>query len=117
MLFPHVASFVAILEQNSKQNFLSIIVALALGAAASAQEFLPDPVIAPFGVANAAANSAGVLTPELAPGGILVVRGVWLGPESLTLDDTRIVEISGSRIEVRSIETGEVFQAQMLHAW
>jgi len=85
---------------------------------ANAQLPIPNPAIAPFGIANAATSGRfSRNTAELARGGIFVVRGAWLGPDDVTLSQSRTIDIAGSRIEIRSIENGQVFSAQMIHAW
>ena len=95
--------------------FVSVFIIGSL--AATAQTDPPNPAIAPFGVVHGASNSAG-LTPELARGGIFLVRGAWLGPEGLVLGEPPFQpELAGSRIEIRSMESGMVYSAAMIHAW
>ena len=85
--------------------------------AATAQTNTPNPAIAPFGIVHGASNSVG-LTAELARGGIFVVRGAWLGPDDLVVAEPPFLpELAGSRIEVRSVESGIVYSAAMIHAW
>lgn len=85
--------------------------------AATAQTNTPNPAIAPFGIAHGASNSAWP-TAKLARGGIFLVRGAWLGPDDLVIAEPPFPpELDGSRIEVRSVESGIVYGAAMIHAW
>ena len=98
---------------NPRTAFAFIIACLS----ANAQSPTPAPAIAMFGIANAATSIGSSRTAELARGGIFVVRGAWLGPDEVTLAQSRTIDVAGSRVEIRSLENGEVFSAQMVHAW
>ncbi|MBI1358078.1 MAG: hypothetical protein GC160_27405 [Acidobacteria bacterium] len=92
---------------------LFLVIACVSGLAA--QEGEPRaPVIAPFGVQHGAASFPG----RLAPGGIFVVKGAYLGPNELvTADAPYPTELAGSQLELRSDVSGEVFSVPLLHAW
>ena len=95
--------------------FVSVFIIGSL--AATAQTDPPNPAIAPFGIVHGASNSTG-LTTELARGGIFLVRGAWLGSGDLVLAEPPFQpELAGSRIEIRSVESGIVYSAAMIHAW
>ena len=95
--------------------FVSVFIIGSL--AATAQTDPPNPAIAPFGIVHGASNGAG-LTTELARGGIFLVRGAWLGSEDLVLGEPPFQpELAGSRLEIRSMESGIVYSAAMIHAW
>ena len=77
----------------------------------------PDPVIARFGVVHGASNVGG-FSPVLPRGGIFLVRGAWLGPDDLVVAAQAFEsELASSRLEVRSLESGVVYHADMIHAW
>ena len=92
-------------------------VALLLAAASSfgSEPVEPRaPAVAPFGVQHGASYLPG----RLAPGTIFVVKGAWLGPEEVVAAGAPYpLELAESRIELRSLATGEVFPVPLLHAW
>ena len=98
--------------------FLSVFTIFIIGGlAATAQTDPPNPAIAPLGIVHGASNSVR-LTTELARGGIFLVRGAWLGSEDLVLGEPPFQpELAGSRLEIRSMESGIVYSAAMIHAW
>ncbi len=84
---------------------------------AAAQTNTPNPAIARFGIVHGASNSAGP-TAKLARGGIFLIRGAWLGPDDLVVAEPPFPpKLDDSQIEVRSIESGIVYSAAMIHAW
>ncbi len=79
-----------------------------------AQDTPARPVIRPFGVLHGASmNSFG-----LPRGGVFLVQGAWLGPDTLVVaQPPYAVELASARIEIRSLASGEVFDAFLIHAW
>ena len=95
----------------------ALVVLLFVSVDGRAQTPPPDPVIAPFGVAHGASNGGG-FSPALPRGGIFLVRGAWLGPDDLVVAAQAFeTELASSQLEIRSVESGVVYHADMIHAW
>lgn len=98
---------------------------LIFSAGAGAQA----PVVGPFGVLHGASYQPMrllfeglVSTPGIAPGAIFILKGAYLGPEELVVSEAPFGlrlpdEIGGTEVHVRSIASGEVMQARIIHAW
>ncbi|MCB1018588.1 MAG: hypothetical protein KDC27_01610, partial [Acidobacteria bacterium] len=87
----------------------------------------PRPVIGPFGVMHGASLQTYSLrwfdSPAgIAPGSIFLLKGAYLGPDDLAQGvapyGLRLPDIpGGTEVHVRSLVTGEVHQARIVHAW
>ena len=87
------------------------------GLVATAQTDRLSPVVERFGVRHGASNVSRLL-PSLPRGGIFLVRGAWLGPNDLVLAAQPFTsELAGARIQIRSVGSGVVYNADMVHAW
>ena len=87
------------------------------GLVTTAQTDRPSPVVERFGVRHGA-SSVSRLLPSLPRGGIFLVRGAWLGPDDLVLAAQPFPsELAASSIQIRSVGSGVVYNADMVHAW
>jgi len=86
------------------------------------------PVIGPFGVLHGASlQPVAFFGPPdartgIAPGSIFILKGAYLGPDEIVVGTApfglRLPDApGGTEVHVRSLETGEVVQASIVHAW
>ena len=106
--------------------FFRIVLLLIAVSTALGQEH--RPVIGPFGVLHGASMQPVRLSPDfqspagIAPGSIFILKGAYLGPDDLIAGTApyglRLPDVpGGTEVHVRSLETGEVRQAWIVHAW
>ncbi len=107
------------------KRWFAFVIPLLIAAPVAGQD--DRPRIRQLGVRNAAsmapANVGNLPIPPtgLARGSLFVVQGAGLGPDELTLGQAPFpLELpagDGSRITIRSLSSGEVFDALLVHSW
>ena len=100
----------------------TVVLALLASVPALAQD--RPPVIAPYGVVHGASYQplGAQFGGFVAPGSIFILKGAYLGPDELVAGSApfglRLPDApGGTEVHVRSLETGELMQAAIVHAW